>query len=255
MKTVILAGGYGTRISEHTNRIPKPMIEIGGKPILWHIMKNYSNFGYKDFYIALGYKSEVIKDYFINYKARNSNFEIDLKTGEISFQDINSDDWRVTLIDTGLDTMTGGRIRRLKNYLKNETFLLTYGDGLCDVDINELIKFHKNHKKIATVTAVHPSARFGELSIRDKKVHSFKEKPQVTQGWINGGFFVFEPDFLEFLDDDSTVLEQDPLEKLSSLGELMAFSHDGFWQCMDTIRDRDVLESFWRSGEKPWIKK
>ena len=180
---------------------------------------------------------------------------LDLKTGEISFQDINSDDWRVTLIDTGLDTMTGGRIRRLKNYLNNETFLLTYGDGLCDVDINELIKFHKNHKKIATVTAVHPSARFGELSIKDKKVHSFKEKPQVTQGWINGGFFVFEPEFLEFLDDDSTVLEQDPLEKLSSLGELMAFSHDGFWQCMDTIRDRDVLESFWRSGEKPWIKK
>ena len=170
------------------------MIEIGGKPILWHIMKNYSNFGYKDFYIALGYKSEVIKDYFINYKARNSNFKIDLKTGEISFQDINSDDWRVTLIDTGLDTMTGGRIRRLKNYLKNETFLLTYGDGLCDVDINELIKFHKNHKKIATVTAVHPSARFGELSIKDKKVCSFKEKPQVTQGWINGSF-VFEPEF------------------------------------------------------------
>jgi glucose-1-phosphate cytidylyltransferase len=254
MKVVILAGGYGTRISEHTNRIPKPMIEIGGKPILWHIMKHYSNFGHKDFYIALGYKSEAIKDYFINYKTRNSNFEIDLKTGQILFHDIDSDDWKVTLVDTGVNTMTGGRIKRLENYLNDTSFLLTYGDGLCNVDINELINFHKNHKKIATVTAVHPSARFGELSINKNQVISFKEKPQVDQGWINGGFFVLEPKFLDYISDDNTILEREPLEQISSEGELMAHCHEGFWQCMDTLRDKEVLENLWESGERPWLK-
>mgnify|MGYP001185865792 CR=1 FL=1 len=255
MKVVILAGGYGTRISEHTNKIPKPMVEIGGKPILWHIMKSYADYGYKDFYIALGYKSEVIKDYFLNYKSRNSNFKINLKSGEIDYYPFQGEDWDVTLVDSGLNTMTGGRIKRLSKYLKDGTFMLTYGDGLCSVNIKNLVEFHKKHNKIGTITAVHPSARFGELNIKDETVLSFKEKPQVQQGWINGGFFVFEPKFLDYLDSDSTVLEQDPLEKLSSLGELVAYAHKGFWQCMDTIRDKEVLESLWKSGEKPWIKK
>lgn len=252
MKVIILAGGFGTRISEFTGLIPKPMIPIGGKPILWHIMKSYANFGHKDFYIALGYKSEVVKEYFYNYRALNSDFTVDLASGQIKSHENDKVDWKVTLVDTGEKTMTGGRVKRLKDFIGEDTFLLTYGDGLSNIDIDSLIKFHKSHGKLVTVTAVRPSARFGELDIKDKKVHSFQEKPQLKQGWINGGFFVVEPAFLDFIQNDETLLEREPLEAIAAIGELMAFSHDGFWHCMDTKRDFDLLETMWIEDKAPW---
>jgi len=252
MKVIILAGGFGTRLVEYTNTIPKPMVPIGGKPIIRHIMQRYAGFGHKDFYIALGYKSEVIKEYFLSFNALNSDFSIDLSTGKITTHNSSGMDWNVTLVDTGQDSMTGGRVKRLESFIGNEPFLLTYGDGLADIDIDALMKFHENHGKMVTVTAVHPVARFGELIIDGDCVKSFKEKPQVTRGWINGGFFVCQPQFFDLIKDDQTILEKEPLEQAAIMGELMAYNHEGFWQCMDTKRDRDLLEELWQSCKAPW---
>jgi glucose-1-phosphate cytidylyltransferase len=252
MKVVILAGGFGSRLSEYTEAIPKPMVPIGEKPILWHIMNTYSKYGYKDFYIALGYKAEIVKEYFLNYRSINSDFSVDLSSGNVNIHKQNSEDWNVTLVHTGNNSMTGGRVKRMKDFVGNEPFLLTYGDGVANINIGKLVEFHKSHGKMVTVSAVHPSARFGELDIHDNKVRSFKEKPQVTQGWINGGYFVLEPKFFDLIDDDTTILEKEPLEKVAEMGELMSYQHDGFWQCMDTKRDRDFLEDLWASNLAPW---
>ncbi len=255
MKVIILAGGFGTRLSEYTNVIPKPMVEIGGKPMLWHIMNIYSHYGYNEFVLALGYKSEVIKEYFLNYYALNSDFEVDLENGKISYVNELSKDWKIKLIDTGLNTMTGGRVKRLKDIIGHETFMLTYGDAVSNVNIKELVEFHKKSGKKATVTAVHPTARFGEIELNgNSEVNSFKEKPQVNNGWINGGFFVFEPFIFDLISSDSTILEREPLETLARSKELVAFKHSDFWQCMDTARDRDTLEEIWKSGNAPWKK-
>jgi len=253
LKVVILSGGLGTRLSEYTESIPKPMVTIGGKPILWHIMNHYAKYGFKDFYLALGYKSEVVKEYFLNYRSVNSDFTVQLDSGKITHYNSPTVDWRVTLVNTGLDTMTGGRLLRLKEYVGNETFMLTYGDGLSNVNLAELLKFHQSNQKVATVTAVHPGARFGELEINSNIVTSFQEKPQIKEGWINGGYFVLEPSFIDWISDDSTVLEKAPLETAAKNHELMAFKHDGFWQCMDTKRDRDHLEELFKSGNAPWL--
>ncbi len=252
MKVVILAGGFGTRLSEYTSDIPKPMVTIGGKPILIHIMNFYASFGHKDFHLAAGYKGEVIKDFFLNYKNLNSDFRIDLKTGEIESFEEERLDWKVTIVDTGQKSMTGGRVKRLKKFIGKEPFLLTYGDGLVDLDINKVIKFHEEHGKMVTVTAVHPTARFGELDIVEDQVTTFKEKPQTTHGWVNGGYFVIQPEFLDLIEGDETVLEAAPLEKAAEMGELKAFFHKGYWKCMDTKRDRDDLEEVWKTGKAPW---
>ena len=256
MKTVILCGGLGTRLSEETHLKPKPMVEIGGKPMLWHIMKIYEYYGRNDFFLALGYKGEIIKDYFMNYHARQSNLSINLKSGKINYTYPTSEDWNVSLIDTGPLTMTGGRLLRLQPFLHDSgTFMLTYGDGVSDINIEALFKFHRAHGKLATVTAVRPPVRFGELIIDGEKVAHFQEKPQAGEGWINGGFFVFEPGIFDFLTDDTTFLEREPLEQLAKKGELIAYKHSGFWQCMDTIRDRDYLQESWQTGKAPWIKR
>ena len=252
MKTILLAGGFGTRLSEYTESIPKPMVRIGRKPILWHIMKTYAYFGHKDFYVALGFKAEVIKEYFLNYHTLNADFTVDLGDGTVTPHQIDEIDWKVTLVETGLESMTGGRVRRMRTYIGNETCLLTYGDGLANVDLNQLITFHKSHGKMVTITAVHPGARFGELELKGEKVTSFLEKPQTGQGWINGGYFVIEPEFFDLIDGDETILEREPLERAAQMGELIAFRHNDFWQCMDTKRDLDNLEEFWRTGKAPW---
>ncbi|QWD64380.1 glucose-1-phosphate cytidylyltransferase [Polynucleobacter sp. MWH-UH2A] len=253
MKVVILAGGLGTRLSEYTDLIPKPMVTVGGMPIIWHIMKTYSNFGFNDFCIALGYKAEIIKDYFLNFKKLNSDFSINLGSGEVKLLQEDPVGWNVTLIDTGASTMTGGRLKRMKKYIGNETFMVTYGDGVANINIQELVNFHKSHGKMVTVTAVRPSARFGELNIDELgNVRSFKEKPQMHQGWINGGFFVCEPSLLDLIEDDSVMLEHEPLEVASKKGELIAFKHSGYWQCMDTKRDQDLLNSQFNGGDPPW---
>ena len=253
MKVMILAGGFGTRLTEYTDIIPKPMVPIGAKPILWHIMERYASYGHLDFYLALGYKAELIKQYFLNFHSSNSDFSLNLTTGQMNTINSSGIDWNVTLVDTGLNSMTGGRVKRLQNLIGNEPFLLTYGDGLADIDINALIKFHKNHGKMVTVTAVRPVARFGEIEIStDNSVKTFKEKPHVTRGWINGGFFVIQPEFFELIDDDSTILERKPLELAASMGELQAYRHEGFWQCMDTKRDKDYLEELWQKEKAPW---
>lgn len=252
MKVIILAGGFGTRLSEHTEVIPKPMVTVGGRPILWHIMKTYAHFGHKDFHLALGYKAEVIKEYFLNYRSLNADFKVNLSSGEVEPLEVEDIDWRVTLVDTGPESMTGGRVKRMQSYIGNERFMLTYGDGVADIDIDALLKFHKSHGKMVTVSAVHPGARFGELEIQKKQVISFKEKPQLTKGWINGGYFICEPEFFDFIIGDQTILEHDPLEKVAAIGELMAYHHDGYWQCMDTKRDRDNLEELWKSNKAPW---
>jgi len=252
MKVVLLAGGLGTRLSEYTNLIPKPMVSIGGKPILWHIMQTYAAYGHKDFYVALGYKAEVIKEYFLNYRVINSNFTINLGSGAIDPHEFSPVDWRITLVDTGESSMTGGRVKRLKKYIGDETFMLTYGDGVADIDIEKLIAFHKSHGKMITVTAVRPPARFGEMKLGlDGYVESFKEKPQMNEGWINGGFFIVNPEFFDLIADDSTLLEREPLEIATIKGELMAYRHDGFWHCMDTKRDQEMLEKIWKEGA-PW---
>ena len=252
MKVVILAGGFGTRLSEYTETIPKPMVPIGGKPIIWHIMQLYAKYGHQDFYLALGYKAEKIKEYFLNYRALNTDFTINLQTGILQPHQGEAVDWRVTLIDTGEKTMTGGRVRRMKEYVGNETFLLTYGDGLSNIKIDELVTFHRDHKKLVTVSAVRPVARFGELHINGNTVKSFQEKPQMHEGWINGGFFVIEPEFLDLIEGDDTLLERGPLEGAAQKGQLMAYKHDGFWQCMDTKRDHEILEMMWSGGEALW---
>jgi len=252
MKVIILAGGFGTRLSEYTDAIPKPMAKIGDKPILWHIMKIFEHHALNDFVLALGYKNEIIKEYFSKYSLLNSDFSIDLKSGNMEMHQVQSEDWNVTLVDTGLDTMTGGRIKRLKDFVGNQTFMVTYGDGVGNIDIKNLIKFHKSHKKLATVTAVRPQARFGELEIVDDCVKSFKEKPQLDQGWINGGFFVLEPEVFDLISDDSVMFERQPLEELSSEENLMAYKHHGFWKCMDTKRDLEILNDLWNTNP-PWF--
>jgi glucose-1-phosphate cytidylyltransferase len=256
MKTIILAGGFGTRLSEETIIKPKPMVEIGGMPILWHIMKTYSSNNYNDFIVALGYKGSFIKNYFVNYMLHKSDISINLKSGNINYQRKIAEDWNIDLIETGDSSMTGGRLFRLKNkFKKGDTFMLTYGDGVCSVDINELVKFHKSHGKIATMTAVRPNARFGSISMNNQGLISeFKEKPQVGEGWINGGYFIFNYEIFDYLTDESTILEREPLENLALNNQLMAFKHSGFWHCMDTIRDRDSLNEIWNQGRAPWKK-
>ena len=253
MKVVILAGGYGSRLGEYTSEIPKPMVSIGGKPILLHIMQHFGSYGFQEFYLALGYKSEVIKKYFLNYHVLNSNFTVNLSNGELSNIE-EKEDWKVSLIDTGKNTMTGGRLKRLKPFVGNKTFLMTYGDGISDINLNELVDFHKSHGKMVTITAVHPAARFGELEIEKNIVKKFSEKPQTINGWINGGYFIMEPEFFDFIENDSTVLEKDPLEKIAEIGELMSFKHEGFWQCMDTKRDKDLLEHLIKKRQTPWMR-
>lgn len=255
MKVIILAGGFGTRLAEYTDVIPKPMVPIGGKPILWHIMQRYAHFGHKDFYLALGYKAAVIKEYFLNYRALNADFTVALDSGAVKTHQSDSVDWNVTLVDTGEQSMTGGRVRRMKRFIGDEPCMLTYGDGLSNVDLDALLAFHKRHGKMVTVSAVRPVARFGELELDGSRVTSFKEKPQLHDGWINGGYFIVEPEFFELIEDDSTVLEREPLERAAAMDELRAWHHEGFWQCMDTKRDKDHLESLWSNGGAAWLKK
>jgi glucose-1-phosphate cytidylyltransferase len=254
MKTIILAGGLGTRLAEETVTKPKPMVEIGGIPILWHIMNSYSNYGFKDFAVALGYKGDYIKQFFLNYKSRKSDVIIDLKSGNTEFLNDFSEDWKVGLYDTGLNSMTGGRLLNLKKLFKpGESFMLTYGDGVCSIDIKKLVEFHKNHGKIATLTAVRPNARFGSLQIEDdNSITKFKEKPQIGEGWINGGYFVFNYEIFDYLENESTILERNPLENLAIQNQLKAFHHSGFWHCMDTIRDKESLNKIWDEGKAPW---
>jgi glucose-1-phosphate cytidylyltransferase len=254
MKAVILAGGYGTRISEETGVRPKPMVTIGEKPILWHIMKIYSAHGVNDFIICLGYKGYAIKEFFATYSLQMSDVTYDFRKNRTEFHQENTEPWRVTLIETGIDTMTGGRIKRVKPYVGSEAFCLTYGDGLSDVNISELVQFHKDQKRLATLTAVQPPGRFGAFTLDREESHikSFKEKPKGDGAWINGGFFVLEPDVFDFIQNDSTVWEQSPMEKLAQEGQLSAFRHQGFWQPMDTLRDKNLLEKLWQSGTAPW---
>jgi len=252
MKTIILAGGFGTRLAELTANLPKPMVEIGGKPILWHILNSYSAYGYREFIIALGYKSEMIKKYFLDFYAINNDLTLDLSSGNTKILSGKQPDWTLHLVDTGLATQTGGRIKRLQNWVGNETFMLTYGDGLSNVNIPALIAFHQKHKKLATITAVRPSARFGGLVLKDHQVVEFSEKNQANEGWINGGFFVLEPEIFNYIGSDQTIWEKEPLESLANRGQLMAYFHDGFWQPMDTLREQRLLESLWESGLAPW---
>ncbi len=252
MKVAILAGGVGSRLSEETTIKPKPMVEIGGKPILWHILMHYAHYGYKDFVIALGYKGEVIKKYMVDYCNLNSNLTVNLGTGEVKVHDRFKVDWKVELIDTGIATLTGGRIKRLAPYLGNETFMLTWGDGVSDVNLPELLEFHKSHGKLATLTAVHPTARFGHLELDGNQIVEFSEKPQTKEGWINGAFFVLEPGIFDYIDGDETQWEREPLEGLARDGQLMAYQHNSFWQCMDTLRDKKLLEDLWQGGNAPW---
>ena len=252
MKVVILAGGLGSRLSEETAMRPKPMVEVGGKPMLWHIMNIYAAHGYRDFVIACGYKSEIIKEYFRNFYYHNSDLMVNLRDGSCSTLNSNSPDWRITLVDTGLETMTGGRLLRVAPTVGRETFMLTYGDGVGNVDIAALESFHRGHGGIATVTAVHPPARFGGLVFEGDRVAEFSEKPQASEGWINGGFFVFGSKIFDYLENDQTVLERMPLERLAQDRQLFAYRHTGFWQPMDTLREKQLLESLWASGQAPW---
>lgn len=253
MKAVILAGGLGTRLAEESDSKPKPMVEIGGRPLIWHIMKTYAHHGIKDFVICLGYKGYVIKEFFFNYYRHMSNMDIDLKQGTYQILDSQSEDWRITLIDTGPETMTGGRLKRVAPYLDNETFCLTYGDGLADIDITAELNFHRQQRKFATVAAVQPPGRFGVLNIGNQhQVTSFEEKPSDEIGWVNGGFFVLEPPVIEYIKDDETSWEHEPLANLARDGQLTAFQHTGFWQPCDTLRDKRVLEKLWNEGHAPW---
>lgn len=252
MKVVILAGGLGTRLAEETEVKPKPMVEIGSYPILWHILKIYAHYGFNEFFIALGYKGEIIKRFFYDYQSLSGNLSINFADGKMDVRDRDCEDWKVHLIETGQNTMTGGRVRRLKEYLKGETFMVTYGDGVCNVDISELVKFHRSHGKLATVTAVHPPARYGELLIKEDLSTEFSEKPQTHEGWINGGFLVFEPQILDYLTSDKSILELEALERLAGENQLVAYKHPGFWQCMDTLRDKRQLEAAWNDGNPPW---
>ncbi len=252
MKVVILAGGLGTRLSEETEVRPKPMVEIGGRPILWHIQKHYAHYGCKEFVVALGYRGEAIKRFFLDYHSLNGNMTVRLARGEIERHDAACEDWVVHLVDTGLDTMTGGRLRRLESWLSGETFMLTYGDGVSNVDLHDLIRFHRAHGRIATVTAVRPPARFGGLVFEGDLIARFSEKPQIGEGWINGGYMVLEPAIFRYLEGDRSVLEVDGLERLAADRQLAGYRHGNFWQCMDTLRDKRLLESLWQNGSAPW---
>ena len=252
MKVVILAGGVGTRLQEKTITKPKPMVEIGGRPILWHIMKHYAHCGFKEFFVALGYKGEIIKHYFLDYCMLNSNMTISLASGDVRVHDGEREDWVVHLVDTGLSTLTGGRVKRLEPWLKDETFMVTYGDGVCNADLRDLLRFHRSHGRLATVTAVRPPARFGALSLEGDFVPDFAEKSQAGEGWINGGFLVMEPGVFDYLEGDNTSLEADVLQRLAADRQLAAYRHNRFWQCMDTLRDMRLLESLWQSGNSPW---
>ncbi len=252
MKVGILAGGLGTRLSEETIEKPKPMVEIGGKPILWHIMMHYSHYGFTNFAIALGYKAEVIKKYMVDYCSLNSNLTVNLRNGDVKMHGGYKPDWTVDLVDTGLYTNTGGRIKRLAPYMGNETFMLTWGDGVSDLNLRDLLAFHRSHGKLATLTAVHPPARFGHLELDGDQIAEFSEKPQTREGWINGAFFVLEPGVFDYIEGDNTQWEKEPLENLAKDGQLMAYRYTGFWQCMDTLRDKRRLESLWTNGNAPW---
>ena len=253
MKVAILAGGVGSRLAEETETKPKPMVEIGGKPILWHIMKIYAHYGLREFVIALGYKGELIKKYMVDYCSLNSNLTVELKNGTVDVhRGEPTTDWRVDLVDTGQDTETGGRVKRLAPYLGDATFMLTWGDGVADIDVEELLRFHRAHGKLATLTAVRPAARFGHLELSGATVREFSEKPQTAEGWINGAFFVLEPGIFDYIEGDDTSFERGPLARLARDGQLMAYRHDSFWQCMDTLRERKRLEELWNSGQAPW---
>ncbi|MEM0134162.1 MAG: glucose-1-phosphate cytidylyltransferase [Thermoplasmatales archaeon] len=253
MKVVILAGGFGTRLSEETEIKPKPMVEIGEFPIIWHIMKIYSFYGFNDFVICLGYKGYAIKEYFANYFLHKSDLEIDLKRNEVSFLNSTAEPWKITLVDTGLNTMTGGRIRRVRKYLEDGTFMLTYGDGLSDINIMSLLEFHKRHGKLVTVTAVQPAGRFGSLTINsENNISSFVEKPPGDNYWINGGFFVVEQGAIDFIEGDESIWERTPIEEISKREQLVAFKHEGFWHPMDTLRDKNFLKDLWQAGKAPW---
>jgi glucose-1-phosphate cytidylyltransferase len=253
MKAVILAGGMGSRLSEETNLRPKPMVEIGGKPILWHIMNIYAAQGIKEFVLALGYKAEVIKEYFLNFYALNNDISIDLSSGKTTIHDGNQPDWKIHLVETGLHTETGGRLKRLARWLDpDETFMFTYGDGVADIDLHALLQFHKLHGKLATVTAVRPPARFGRMAVEDGWVTAFYEKPEEGEGWINGGFFVLNGRVLDYIDGDDTAWEREPLERLVRNHQMVGYTHHGFWSCMDTLREKNMLEQLWNSGEAPW---
>jgi len=252
MKAVILAGGFGTRISEETQLKPKPLIEIGGMPLLWHIMKTYSSHGINDFIICCGYKGYLIKEYFTNYSLHMSDVTLDIQKNEIKVHKKSAEPWKITLIDTGLNTMTGGRLKRIKKYLSEESFCFTYGDGLSNVNITELINFHKKNKILATITAVQPPGRFGVLNMKNDKITDFKEKPAGDRNWINGGYFVLEPSVIDYIHDDATVWEEGPLEKLAKEEQLSAYEHRGFWQPLDTLREKNILEELWNSGKAPW---
>jgi len=253
MKVVILAGGFGTRLSEETDIKPKPMIEIGEKPILWHIIKIYSYYGFNDFIICLGYKGYIIKEYFSNYFLHQSDVTMDLEKNSMEIHQSKAEPWKITLVDTGLNTMTGGRIKRVQKYINDETFMLTYGDGVGSINISELFEFHKKHNKFATVTAVQPSGRFGALNLdKQANVLAFQEKPKGDNAWINGGFFVLEPQIFDYIECDETWWEREPMERLTKEGQLSAFFHKGFWHPMDTLRDKNYLEQLWKSGHAPW---
>ena len=252
MKVVILAGGLGSRLQEETAVKPKPMVEIGDHPILWHIMQIYSHYGFKEFVLALGYKGEVIKSYFLNYHSMSNDITVNLKNGQVTIHAQEKEDWIIHLVDTGQQTQTGGRIKRLADYLNNEAFMLTYGDGVADINIHDLLTFHKQHGKLATVTAVRPPAKYGGIIINDATVTQFAEKPQMGEGWINGGFFVLEPGIFDYIDGDSTSWENEPMQKMVLDNQLKAYSHGQFWQCMDTLRDMRYLEALWSEGNAPW---
>lgn len=252
MKVVILAGGHGTRLAEQTDVKPKPMVEIGGWPIIWHIMNNYAAQGHKEFLLALGYKGEVIKHFFYNYYYLHHDFSLSLKNGKVKAHKGVRQDWKIHLVDTGLNTGTGGRVKRLKSWIGRQPFLMTYGDGVANVDIRKLIQFHRRHGKLATVTAVRPPARFGGMQFKGNMVTQFLEKPQAGEGWINGGFFVLEPEVLDYIKNDEMMFEREPLERLARSGELAAYKHADFWQCMDTLRDLRLLESLWQNNKAPW---
>ena len=252
MKVALLAGGVGSRLAEETDIRPKPMVEVGGQPILWHIMKHYAHYGFHDFVVALGYKGEYIKKYIVDHCALSGDLTVKMRNGDVLRHGNAQPDWTVDLIDTGTATLTGGRIKRLTPRLNNETFMLTWGDGVSNVDLHELLKFHRTHGKLATVTAVRPPARFGHMVFKGDQVEEFSEKPQTSEGWINGAFFVLEPEVLDYIDGDMTQWEREPMERLAREGQLMAYRHDSFWQCMDTLRDKRLLEDLWAAGKAPW---
>lgn len=252
MRVAILAGGFGSRLAEETEVRPKPMVEVGGRPILWHIMRHYAHYGFTDFAVALGYKGEHIKKYFADYCSLGGDMFVDFNTRQIASDGDRDVGWTINLVETGLTTNTGGRIKRLARYVGNETFMLTWGDGVSDVDLHKLLEFHRSHGRLATLTAVRPPARYGHLELDGAKIVSFSEKPQASEGWINGAYFVLEPEILDYIEGDNTQFEKEPLERLARDGQLMAYQHESFWQCMDTLREKHILETLWESGRAPW---